>query len=194
VTPIGTVYFAWEQNPGRGPTLVVKTRHAAPGLISTIRREVAAIDPQLPVFRDRSMQEWIDLQLVGRRVPLLIAIAFGVVALLLSVIGIYGVLAHSVAERRRELGVRLALGGSTGSVFGLVLGEGAKIIGVGLALGFGGAYWVGRVIESQLFDVAPMNPAVLAIVAVVLSVAALAACSVPAWRASRINPIVVLSR
>jgi ABC-type antimicrobial peptide transport system permease subunit len=164
------------------------------GLINSIRREIAAIDPQLPVFRPRSMSEWIDLQLVGRRLPMLVAMAFGVVALLLAAIGIYGVLAYSVSERQRELGVRMALGGSSGHVFAIVLGDGARVIGAGIAAGLAGSYWVGRAVESQLYDVAPVNPVVLTAVAVGLSVVGLVACLIPAWRASRINPIVVLSR
>jgi predicted permease len=194
VTPVGTVYFAWEQNPGRGPTFVVRTKRPVEGLINSIRREIAAIDPQLPVFRPRSMSEWIDLQLVGRRLPMLVAMAFGVVALLLAAIGIYGVLAYSVSERQRELGVRMALGGSSGHVFAIVLGDGARVIGAGIAAGLAGSYWVGRAVESQLYDVAPVNPVVLTAVAVGLSVVGLVACLIPAWRASRINPIVVLSR
>jgi predicted permease len=194
VTPVGTVYFPWEQNPGRGPTLVVKTRTASPGLMNAIRREIAAIDPQLPVFRDRSMQQWIDLQLAGRRLPMYIAMAFGVVALFLSVVGIYGVLAYSVAQRRRELGVRMALGGSSRHVFGIVLTNGLKILGVGLVAGLAGSFGVNQLVKSAVFDVAPVNLAVLAMVTIALSAVALIATMIPAWRASRINPIVVLSK
>jgi predicted permease len=194
VTPVGTVYFPWEQQPGRGPTLVVKTRREVPELVSSIRRAIAGINPQVPVFRERTMQEWIDRQLIGRRLPMFVALAFGVVALLLAAIGTYGVLAHSVNERRRELGVRMALGGSSGSVFGLVLRDGARVIAAGLALGLIGAYWVGRAVQSQLVDVAPLNPVVFLSVAALLSVVGLTACLIPAWRASRINPVVVLAR
>jgi len=194
VTPVGTVYFPWEQNPGRGPTLVVKARRETPALMNSIRREIAAINPQVPVFRERTMQQWIDQQLMGRRLPMLVAVAFGVVALLLAAIGTYGVLAYSVTERRRELGVRMALGGSSGSVFGLVLRDGLRIIGIGVALGLVGSYWVGLAVKSQLVDVAPLNLAVLLSVALLLSAVAIAACVIPARRASRINPIVVLAR
>jgi predicted permease len=194
VTAVGTVYFPWEQNPGRGPTLVVKTRAPQPGLMNAIRREVAAIDPQLPVFRDRSMQQWIDLQLTGRRLPMYIAMAFGVVALFLSVVGVYGVLAYSVAERRRELGVRMALGGSTAHVFKIVLTNGLRILGIGLVVGFAGSFAVNQLVKSAVFDVAPTNLVVLTIVTITLSLVALIATMIPAWRASKINPIVVLSK
>ena len=98
-----------------------------PDLINQVRREIRNIDPQTPLFRERSMQEWIDNQLIGRRLPMHIALAFGVVALLLAVVGVYGVLAYSVVQRQRELGVRMALGSSTGGVFGIVLKDGAKL-------------------------------------------------------------------
>jgi ABC-type antimicrobial peptide transport system permease subunit len=123
-----------------------------------------------------------------------VALAFGVVALLLAAIGTYGVLAHSVNERRRELGVRMALGGSSSSVFSLVLRDGARVIAAGLVLGLIGSYWVGRAVQSQLVDVAPLNPVVFLSVAALLSAVGLAACLIPAWRASRINPVVVLAR
>jgi hypothetical protein len=194
VTPVGTVYFPWEQNPGRGPTLVVKTRTASPGLLNAIRREIAGIDPQLPVFRDRSMQQWIDLQLTGRRLPMYIAAAFAIVALFLSVVGIYGVLAYSVAQRRRELGVRMALGGSSTHVFGIVLTSGLTILGIGVAAGLAGSFAVNQIVKRAVFDVAPTNLVVLTMVTIALSLVALIATMIPAWRATRINPIVVLSK
>jgi putative ABC transport system permease protein len=104
------------------------------------------------------------------------------------------VLAYSVNERRRELGVRMALGGSSGSVFGLLLRDGARVIAMGLGLGLIGAYWVGRAVQSQLVDVAALNPLVFLSVAALLSAVGLTACLIPAWRASRINPVVVLAR
>jgi ABC-type antimicrobial peptide transport system permease subunit len=125
---------------------------------------------------------------------MLIAVAFAVVALFLSAVGVYGVLAYGVAQRRRELGVRLALGGTAGRIFGIVLGRGLRIVGAGLAAGLIGAFFVGRLMKSQLVDVAPADPIVLLLVSATLVVVALAASLVPAWRASRIDPIVVLSR
>jgi ABC-type antimicrobial peptide transport system permease subunit len=116
------------------------------------------------------------------------------VALFLSSIGVYGVLAYGVTQRWRELGVRMALGGSTQSVFGLVLADGLRIVGVGLAVGLVGSYFVGRLMEAQLVRVTPLDPLVLALVSAILSTVGVLASVVPAWRASRIDPIVVLSR
>ncbi len=194
VAPVGVVYFPYDQAPDRGAAFVVKTDAPRPTLVGDVRRAVARIDPQLPVFRVRTMQDWIDRSLIGRRVPMVIASAFAAVALFLAAIGIYGVLAYGVVERRRELGVRLALGGTTGSVFRLVLSGGAKIVGIGLVAGLVGAYFLGGIIKAQLFGIEPMNPVVLVAVTVLLSVVALVASILPAWRASRTDPIVVLGR
>jgi ABC-type antimicrobial peptide transport system permease subunit len=125
---------------------------------------------------------------------MLIAAGFGGVALFLAAVGIYGVLAYGVAERRRELGVRMALGGSTGSVFRLVLTDGLLIVGVGLVVGLAGSYFVGRLMQSLLFSVEPMSPAVIGLVTIVLATVAFVATSIPALRASRINPVVVLTK
>jgi putative ABC transport system permease protein len=164
------------------------------GLVATMRLRIASLDPELPLYRVQPLDRFIDDAMAGRRVPMFVAMAFGAVGLFLSAVGIYGVLAYGVAERRRELGVRMALGGSTGRVFGLVLSDGLKIIGVGLAVGVAGAWFVGRVMESQLYGVSPMDPVVLAIVALALAVVALAASVIPSWRAARINPISVLGK
>jgi len=155
---------------------------------------IAGIDSGLPVFRMRTMQDWIDRALVGRRAPMLIAAGFSIVALFLAGIGIYGVLAYGVAERRRELGVRMALGGSTGSVFRLVLTDGLIIVGVGLTAGLIGSYFIGRLMQTMLFGVAPMSPVVIGIVTLVLAAVAFVASGIPALRASRINPAVVLGK
>ncbi len=194
ITPVGAYYFAFEQNPIRQMTLTARTRVPSTTIQSDIRRVVAGLDPQLPVYRAQPMQQWIDDALVGRRLPVLISIAFGVVALLLSAIGIYGVLAYGVAQRRRELGVRMALGGTSASVFGLVLSDGLKIVAIGLAIGLASSIVVGQLMKSQLFGVTPLSPMVLALVTLALSVVALTASAIPALRASRINPIVVLGK
>ena len=152
-TPVGTFYFPVSQLPPGGLTYTLRTSTNSPTLANDIKRAIASIDPELPVFRTQTMQEWVDRALVGRRAPMLIAAGFSVVALFLAAIGIYGVLAYGVSERRRELGVRMALGGSTGSVFRLVLRDGGFIVAV-----------------------------------------AFIASGIPAMRASRINPVVVLSK
>jgi predicted permease len=193
-TAVGATYFPFEQSPARNLAVTVKTDRDPQAIVESIRHAVGGIDPQLPVYRPRSMDEWVDLALAGRRVPMLIAMAFGVVALLLAAIGIYGVLAYGVAERRRELGVRMALGGTAANVFGLVLREGVTIVGFGLVIGLLLSFLLTPLMKTLLFDVAAINPIVLLLVTGALAIVALVASIVPAWRASKINPILVLSR
>jgi predicted permease len=194
VTPVGTVYLPFPQQPIRAITFIVRTRMPSTAIGGDITQAVGGLDPQLPVYRIRSMQEWIDRALIGRRVPMLIAMAFGVVALLLAAVGIYGVLAYGVVQRQREIGVRLALGGTAGGVFGLVLKDGLWIVGIGVAAGLASSLAVGQLMKSELFNVAPMDPLVLGAGTGALVIVALVATMIPAWRASRIDPIVALSR
>jgi predicted permease len=193
-TSVGTFYFPASQLAPGGLVFTVRTSTPLATLATDIKRAIAGIDPELPVFRIQPMQEWVDRALVGRRAPMLIAAGFSLVALFLAAIGIYGVLAYGVAERRRELGVRMALGGSTGSVFRLVLSDGVLIVGVGLVAGLVGSYFVGRLMQSMLYGVAPMSPIVIGAVTLILGAVALVASGIPALRASRINPVVVLSK
>ena len=127
-----------------------------------------------------------------RRSPVLLSLGFGVVALLLSAIGIYGVLAYLVTQRTKEIGIRIALGSSAGAIFELVLREGVLLIAGGFVLGAIGAIALRRSLESQLFGVSATDPIVLATVTTVLALVALAACAVPARRATKIDPIVAL--
>jgi ABC-type antimicrobial peptide transport system permease subunit len=154
---------------------------------------VAAIDPELPFYSVRTLQDRVDASLMDRRTPTLLASGFAVVALLLAGIGIYGVLAYQVAQRRREIGIRMALGAGAPRIFGLVLGEGALIVGVGAAMGLAGAFFLRRAIESQLYQVGAMDPRVLALVGLVLMAVALVACALPAMRASRTDPVIALT-
>jgi ABC-type antimicrobial peptide transport system permease subunit len=125
---------------------------------------------------------------------MLLAAVFAGVALFLAAIGIYGVLAYLVAQRRKELGIRIALGGTARAVFALVLGEGLRLVGAGFVLGLGGAMVLGRSMRSQLYGVGSFDPAVVAIVIAVLGAVAMTACLVPAGRATRIDPVRVLNR
>ncbi len=193
-TPVGTYYFPIAATAPDGMRFALQLAGESTTIAGDIKRAIAGIDPDLPVFRVQTMQAWIDRALVGRRAPMWIATAFSAVALFLAGIGVYGVLAYGVSERRRELGVRMALGGSASSVFRLVLTDGLVIIGVGLVAGLTGSYFVGRLMASLLFGVGPMNPVVIGLVTVVLAGVALLASGIPALRASRINPAMVLGK
>ena len=139
------------------------------------------------------MSYWTNRSLARRRSPALLSLAFGFVALFLSAIGIYGVLAYLVTQRRKEIGIRVALGSSAAGVFRLVLREGVVLVAAGLLVGGIGWFLLRRTLESELFGVTATNPAVLIVVSTVLAAVALIACAVPARRATRIDPLIALT-
>jgi ABC-type antimicrobial peptide transport system permease subunit len=123
---------------------------------------------------------------------MLLLLAFAGVALLLAAVGIYGVLAYSVTQRTRELGIRMAIGGSPQQVFGLVVSQGLRVLGLGLAIGLGGSLLLVRFIRALLYGVRPTDPVVLAVVVLTLAACGIGACLLPARRATRIDPVVTL--
>jgi ABC-type lipoprotein release transport system permease subunit len=191
--PIGTFYLPYEQVTARSLTFVVRTRASSGAVLGIIRKEIAAIDPELPVFRVRPMQEWIDRALIARRLSMIVASAFGLLALFLAAVGVYGVLASGVSHRRREFGVRMALGSTAGGIFRLVLREGVLIVGGGLAVGVSGSMFVGRLMKAQLFGVGSADPRIIAGVAAILAAIAFVAVAVPSWRASSVDPVTALN-
>ena len=157
------------------------------------RRAIAAIDAELPLYGVRTMAERVERSLVDRRTPMILAVGFAVVALFLAAIGIYGVLAYQVSQRRREIGIRMALGAGAPSIFGMVLGEGALIVGIGAGLGLLGAFLLRRTLQSLLYGVGAMDGVVLGSVGLLLALVACVACVIPARRAARTNPAVALT-
>jgi len=170
---------------------VLSTRPLA--LTSAVRGALNGLDRELPVFDTQTMDARLVGSLMGRRSPVMLSLSFGVVALFLSALGIYGVLAYLVTQRRREFGIRIALGSSAGAIFELVLREGLLLIGGGFALGAVGAILLRKSLETQLFGVSAADPVVLAAVTALLAVVAVTACALPARRATRIDPIVALA-
>ncbi|HJO05699.1 MAG TPA: ABC transporter permease [Acidobacteriota bacterium] len=189
----GAYYFPYEQSPVSGLDLAIRTSGDPRSHSDTVRRTIATIDPDLPLFDIRTLQERVDASMTTRRTPIMLAAGFSGVALLLAAVGIYGILAYLVQLRTKEFGIRSALGGNARSIFSLVLREGTAIVALGLTLGLGGAMALRRAIESQLFGVSPMEPAVVATVSGVLATVALIACLIPARRATRIDPVAALA-
>jgi putative ABC transport system permease protein len=185
---VGAYYYAYSQQPESGLGLVVRAARPSDQVTSDVRRAVAAIDPSLPFYNVHAMSDYVDDALMSRRMPMVLAMAFGGVALFLSAIGIYGVLAYGVAQRRREIGIRLALGSTAGQVFGLVLRDGIVIVAIGLALGLGGLVALRKVLGTVLYGVTPMDPMVIISVAAGLTVIALVAMMLPARRAASVDP------
>jgi predicted permease len=189
---VGTYYFPMT-GQSRNLTLAVRTATDPTSLTSGIRRELAAIDAELPFYGVRTMEDRVERSLVDRRTPMILAVSFALVALFLAAIGIYGVLAYQVSQRRREIGIRMALGAETASIFGMVLREGATITIAGAVLGLIGAFALGRAIQSQLYEIDAMDPRVVASVAAMLIAVATVACLVPARRAAKTDPVIALT-
>ena len=161
-------------------------------LAAAARAEVRRLDPRLPVAQLRTMEEVVAGALAAPRFLTLLVGLFAVVALALAAIGTYGVLAYAVAQRTRELGLRVALGAQAADVRRMVLGEGARLAGLGLGLGVAGALAARQLLASQLFGVAPTDLATFAGVVGLLAAVALAACYLPARRATRVDPLTAL--
>jgi putative ABC transport system permease protein len=191
--PVGAYYFPVSQDAIRTMTLVVRTGGDPEALTESVRRQIASLDPELPFYGIRSMQTRVDDSLVNRRTPMVLGGMFAVIALFLASVGIYGVLAYQVAQRRREIGIRLALGSDPRRIFGLVLQEGLVLLASGLGIGLAGAFAIRRAMETQLFGVRPTDPLVMIAVVGVLSIVAVTACAVPARRAARIDPVIALT-
>ena len=191
--PVGAYYFPYSQAPVNSMGLMVRTSRPGDAIIPELRKAIAALDPMLPLYAVHTMEEYVSDALFSRRMPMLLAVAFAGVSLFLSAIGIYGVLAYGVAQRRREIGIRLALGSTSREVFGLVLRDGVQIVVVGLVLGLGGLIALRQALTSVLFGVTPMDPLVIASVAGGLSAVALLAMFIPAQRAARVNPASALT-
>ena len=173
--------------------LVIRSSTSAPSaLTSAVRAEVARADSAVPFMRVHVFDEYITKSLARPRFNAMLLSIFAGVALLLTAIGIYGVMAYSVAQRRQEIGIRMALGAQKGDVLRLVVGGGMKLALLGVAIGIAGAFGLTRLLTTLLYGVKPFDPVTLASVVFLLGAIALLACWVPARRASGVNPLVAL--
>jgi predicted permease len=186
------IYYPATQAASRSMALVLKTSIDPLSAVPDVRAAIQSIDPEQPLASVRTLEGWIDRSLQTRSTPTLLLAIFGAVALLLAAVGIYGVLAFAVAQRVREFGVRQALGADSGSILRLVLGQGLRTAAIGSALGLAGALVLSRYLESLLFQVTARDVGVLSGVTVLLLAVAAAACYLPAWRATRVDPLVAL--
>jgi putative ABC transport system permease protein len=187
-----TTYFWFPQDPGRQLTIVARTSGEPTALAGLIAAEVRAIDPNQPVADVHAMRDLVSANLAQARFTMLLLGVFAAGALLLAVIGLYGVLAFSVTQRTREIGVRVALGAQYGDVLRLVLRRGILLIGAGLAIGMVAALALGSVVAGLLYGVKPTDPPTLLAVALFLALVGLLASYLPARRATRVDPIVAL--
>jgi putative ABC transport system permease protein len=186
------IYYPVSQKAQPRMSLMLKTALDPTQLTSQVRESVQSIDPEQAISDVRTMDEWVSRSLENRRTPMVLLALFGGVALVLSAIGIYGVLAFGVAQRVREFGIRQALGADHRAIVSLVLSQGLRTTGAGVLIGLAGALVLSRSLQSLLFGVLPYDLSVFATVSAVLLAVAAAACYVPALRATRIEPIVAL--
>ncbi len=189
----GAYYFAWDQSPQHGGTFAIKTTTGTATVLRSVRTAVASIDPELPLFDVHTMDERTTTSLLSRKASMLLALSFGAVALFLSAIGVYGVLAYLVAQRSREMGIRIALGSSPMEIFRLVLREGMMLVIGGFLFGFAGTVALRHAIQGQIYGIQPMDPVVIGAVVVTLGLVGFTACALPARRATRVDPVSILN-
>src|SRR5208337_4358619 len=180
VPPVGSLYVVAKGSVGVGE------------LSATVRRQVHSLDSSLALFNVRTMQEVISQSMTDTSYQSLLLSAFALLALLLTAVGIYGVMAYTVTQRTHEIGIRLALGAHPGEILGLVLRQGAQLTLAGVALGVAGALVLTRFLASLLFGIQSRDPLTFVVVATALAAVALLASYIPARRATKIDPMVAL--
>jgi putative ABC transport system permease protein len=190
--PKPAYYMPQSQIPCAQMTVVVKTTTDPHSLVSAVTKEVAAIDKDLPLFSVKTMDEYLSASIATPRFNTTLISIFALVALILTIVGLYGVMSYSVAQRTNEIGIRLALGAQTRDVILLIVKQGLRLILLGLAFGLLGAFALTRVIASLLFGVTAKDPITFVAVAFVLALVGLLACYIPALRATRVDPMEAL--
>ena len=191
---VGAYYFPAKQQARRFFVFAIKAAIDPNAVMRSVRAAMTEIDPSIPLATVRTMADYTALSLMPRRTAMILATSFGIVALLLAAIGMYGVLAYLVAQRTREIGVRLALGSTARGIMRLVLREGAVLVISGLAIGLVGALALRSVLASQIFGLGALDPIVIGAAVFVLGATAFVACALPARRAAQVSPAIALNR
>ena len=192
--PRAEVYMPLAQSPAGTMSVVVAASESPERMTEVVRATVRALDPDLPIANVRSMEEVVSGALLPQRLATVLVGAFAALALVLAALGLYGVVAYSVARRTQEIGVRIALGATGPGVLRLVVGQGMRLVAAGVAAGLAGAWGVTRLLASLLYGVSPTDPVAFSLAAVLLGLVALLAAALPAWRASRLDPMTALRR
>ena len=190
--PRPTTFMPAYQLPQTNMSFVMRTAGDPSSVIEPARSEVLRLDPRLPMYRARSLEDHVNEQQAGNFIMAKIMAVLAFVALVLSVVGVYGVMAHSVSQRTQEVGIRMALGAGRGSVLGMILRQGAVLASLGVAIGLLIAAGVARTLSIFLFGVSPYDPATFASVAIVLLCSGIVATYFPARRATKVDPVEAL--
>jgi hypothetical protein len=189
----GQIYVSHEQYPWRWMTMIVRAERDPLALVGTLRSVVQSVDPERPVFDVETVESMMDERSATRRFVLTLLAVYAGSALVLACVGLYGVIAYAIAQRRREFGIRIALGQTPGELVSMVVTEGARLVGIGIAAGAIIAVAGSRLLRSLLFDVSPLDPGVVLGAITCLAAAALLAAWIPARSAAHANPLESLS-
>ena len=189
--PAAEMYLPFAQSPQRSMALMIRTTNSE-SVVTAVRRDVQEIDPNLPIYGIRTMESVISESIAAARFRTSLLAIFAAVALVLAMIGIYGVMSYAVTERTREIGIRMALGARVMDVLQLVVKNGMSLAVIGTVFGLAGALAVTRLMQTLLFGVSPTDPATFALVSFGLLLVALFACYLPARRATKVDPLVAL--
>jgi len=186
--PLPQLYVPFDQSPGRAATLIVKSKSDPLSIASAVRRTVTELDPDQPLYQIQTMAEALRSDLAGPRVVMGLLSAFGLLAALLSALGVYGLMSYSVAQRRHEIGIRLALGAKRIDVLKSVVGQAFQSALIGTGVGLVMAFAMTSIMSGMLFGIGPRNAPTFVLVAVFISGIAIVASYIPARRGSRIDP------
>jgi putative ABC transport system permease protein len=186
------VYFPYLQVSDPSMSLVVRTTSDPLSLVAAVKNQIQTIDKDLPIDQAKTMQQLLAESVSGRRFNMLLLSVFALVALVLAVVGIYGVMSYTVTQRTHEIGIRVAIGAQSRDVFRMVIGQGMILAMIGVAFGLVGAFGLTRLMTTMLFGVEPTDPATFVSIAVLLTIVALVACCIPGRRATKVDPLVAL--
>jgi ABC-type antimicrobial peptide transport system permease subunit len=190
--PVAQLYRPLRQAGGITGRVLIRVNGDPASAAAIIRNAVHGVDPDLPIENVRTLDEIRDRSLATPRLTALLVAVFATLALLVTMTGITGVIAQSVSQRMQEFGLRMALGATQPGVLGMVLREGLVLVGAGLVIGIGASFAFARVLGSYLYSTTPTDPLAFAVVATAFVIAGLLACAGPAWRATRVDPMVAL--
>ena len=192
VPPDPEIYYSLEQSGYTGATLVIRGRIPPEPLIATVRSAIREVNPNQAIYNIKTMEKVVVESLADLNLYLWLIGLFAGLALILSMVGIYGVMSYAVSTRRREFGIRMALGAGRGDVLRLVVGQGFRLTLVGVGIGVLGALALTRFLSSLLFGVKPTDPLTFVLVVLILTAVALLASYVPTRRATKVDPMVAL--